>query len=87
MLNCKQTYFDIELTHVHVHKCERRIARPNNTVPMKSTFKCTNLIKEFLMHPKKRCSSFELTMQLVNLVNLRILHPHFTCNHYPIIIL
>lgn len=21
-------------------------------------------------------------MQLVNLVNLRILHPHFTCNNY-----
>ena len=40
MLNGKQTYFD--LTHVHVHVCERRIAWPNNTVPMKSTFKSTN---------------------------------------------
>ena len=34
------------------------------------------------MHLQKRCSSFELTMQLVNLVNLRILHLHFTCNNY-----
>ena len=49
MLNGKQTYF--ELPHVHVHVFERRIAWPNNTVPMKSTFKCTNLVKEFLMNP------------------------------------
>ena len=34
------------------------------------------------MHLQKRCSSFELTMQHVNLVNLRTLHPHFTCNNY-----